>query len=93
MRIPRWHCAHSAQPGESTAAALGQRLLQIEITALGKSQLGAAEARFSIWLLTMASDLSEHEVGELECPGTRHQDVNIGDKLIEVMVVELQNAK
>ncbi len=26
-------------------------------------------------------------------PGTRHQDVNVGDKPIEVMVVELQNAK
>lgn len=26
-------------------------------------------------------------------PGTRHQDVNIGDKPIEVMVVELQNSK
>jgi beta-alanine degradation protein BauB len=25
-------------------------------------------------------------------PGTRHQDVNIGDQPIEVMVVELQNA-
>ena len=25
-------------------------------------------------------------------PGTRHQDVNVGDKPIEVMVVELQNA-
>jgi quercetin dioxygenase-like cupin family protein len=26
-------------------------------------------------------------------PGTRHQDVNVGDKPIEVMVVELQSAK
>jgi hypothetical protein len=26
-------------------------------------------------------------------PGTLHQDVNVGDKPIEVMVVELQNAK
>jgi len=26
-------------------------------------------------------------------PGTRHQDVNIGDKPIEVIVVELQNEK
>lgn len=26
-------------------------------------------------------------------PGTRHQDINVGDKPIEVMVVELQNAK
>lgn len=26
-------------------------------------------------------------------PGTRHQDVNVGDKPIEVMVVELQQAK
>jgi beta-alanine degradation protein BauB len=25
-------------------------------------------------------------------PGTRHQDINVGDKPIEVMVVELQNA-
>jgi hypothetical protein len=25
-------------------------------------------------------------------PGTRHQDVNVGDKPIEVMVVELQKA-
>jgi beta-alanine degradation protein BauB len=26
-------------------------------------------------------------------PGTRHQDVNMGDKPIEVMVVELEQAK
>jgi len=26
-------------------------------------------------------------------PGTRHQDVNVGDKPIEVMVVELQNER
>jgi beta-alanine degradation protein BauB len=26
-------------------------------------------------------------------PGTQHQDVNVGEKPIEVMVVELQNAK
>jgi len=26
-------------------------------------------------------------------PGTQHQDVNVGDKPIEVMVVELQNAR
>ena len=26
-------------------------------------------------------------------PGTRHQDVNVGDEPIEVVVVELQNAK
>lgn len=26
-------------------------------------------------------------------PGTRHQDVNVGDKPIEVMVVELEQAK
>jgi len=26
-------------------------------------------------------------------PGTRHQDVNVGDKPIEVMVVELETAK
>ncbi len=26
-------------------------------------------------------------------PGTRHQDVNVGEKPIEVMVVELRNAK
>ncbi len=26
-------------------------------------------------------------------PGTRHQDINVGDALIEVMVVELQNEK
>ena len=26
-------------------------------------------------------------------PGTRHQDVNVSDEPIEVMVVELQNAK
>lgn len=26
-------------------------------------------------------------------PGTRHQDVNVGDEPIEVMVVELQSAK
>lgn len=27
-----------------------------------------------------------------DAPGTRHQDVNVGDKPIEVMVVELHNA-
>jgi len=26
-------------------------------------------------------------------PGTRHQDINLGNKPIEVMVIELQNAK
>ena len=26
-------------------------------------------------------------------PGTRHQDVNVGDKPIEVMVVELEKEK
>lgn len=37
------------------------------------------------------------QTGKANCfpanaPGTRHQDVNIGDKFIEGMVVELQSA-
>lgn len=28
----------------------------------------------------------------VNAPGTHHQDVNVGDKPIEVMVVELENA-
>jgi DNA-binding MarR family transcriptional regulator len=42
-----------------------RRLLQMKITAAGKSILSAAEDRFNAWLLTMASDLSDHELREL----------------------------
>jgi DNA-binding MarR family transcriptional regulator len=42
-----------------------RRLLQMEITACGKSILSAAEDRFNAWLLTMASDLGDHELREL----------------------------
>ena len=42
-----------------------RRLLQMEITGLGKSILSAAEDRFNTWLLTMASDLGDHELREL----------------------------
>jgi DNA-binding MarR family transcriptional regulator len=42
-----------------------RRLLQMEITGCGKSVLSAAEDRFNAWLLTMASDLSDHELREL----------------------------
>ena len=45
-----------------------------------------------------ASETQEWQTGKAywlpaNAPGTRHQDVNVGDKPIEVMVVELQNAK
>lgn len=44
------------------------------------------------------SELHEWQTGKAywlpaNAPGTRHQDVNLGDKPIEVMVVELQKAK
>ena len=42
-----------------------RRLLQMKITACGKSILRAAEDRFNAWLLTMASDLGDHELREL----------------------------
>jgi DNA-binding MarR family transcriptional regulator len=42
-----------------------RRLLQMEITGCGKSVLSAAEGRFNTWLLTMASDLGDHELREL----------------------------
>jgi DNA-binding MarR family transcriptional regulator len=42
-----------------------RRLLQLEITRLGKNILSAAEDRFNTWLLTMASDLGDHELREL----------------------------
>jgi DNA-binding MarR family transcriptional regulator len=42
-----------------------RRLLQMEITDLGKSILSAVEGGFSAWLLTMASDLSDGELREL----------------------------
>ena len=43
------------------------------------------------------SELHEWQTGKAywlpaNAPGTRHQDVNVGDKPIEVMVVELQQA-
>ena len=34
--------------------------------------------------------LHRHEHLPANAPGTRHQDVNVGDKPIEVMVVELE---
>jgi quercetin dioxygenase-like cupin family protein len=47
---------------------------------------------------TGQSQLNEWQTGKAywlpaNAPGTRHQDVNVGDKPIEVMVVELQRAK
>ena len=46
----------------------------------GKSELHPWETGKAYWLPANA-------------PGTRHQDINIGAEPIEVMVVELQNAK
>ena len=46
----------------------------------GKSELHPWETGKAYWLPANPS-------------GTRHQDINIGDEPIEVMVVELQNAK
>jgi quercetin dioxygenase-like cupin family protein len=46
----------------------------------GQSEIHAWQTGQAYWLPANA-------------PGTRHQDVNVGDKPIEVMVVELQNAK
>jgi hypothetical protein len=46
----------------------------------GQSELHDWKAGHAYWLPANA-------------PGTRHQDVNVGDKPIEVMVVELQQAK
>jgi hypothetical protein len=47
---------------------------------------------------TGQSEIHERQTGKAywlpaNPPGTRHQDVNVGDKPIEVMVVELQNEK
>ena len=42
-----------------------RRLLQMELTGLGKSILSAAEDRFNAWLLTMASDLGDREIRAL----------------------------
>jgi hypothetical protein len=44
------------------------------------------------------SELHEWQTGkaywlDANALGTRHQDINVGDKAIEVMVVELQNEK
>lgn len=39
------------------------------------------------------SEVQEWQTGSANPPGTRHQDINVGDKPIEVMVVELQNEK
>ena len=44
------------------------------------------------------SEVHEWQTGkaywlEANVPGTRHQDINVGDAPIEVMVVELQNEK
>jgi beta-alanine degradation protein BauB len=46
---------------------------------------------------TGQSEMHEWQTGKAywlpaNAPGTRHQDINVGDKPIEVMVVELQNA-
>src|SRR5438067_2573653 len=42
-----------------------RRLLHMQITARGKSIVSAAEGSFNTWLLTMASDLSDHDLGKL----------------------------
>jgi DNA-binding MarR family transcriptional regulator len=42
-----------------------RRLMQMEITARGKSVLSAAESRYNAWLLTMASDLEDRELRAL----------------------------
>lgn len=42
-----------------------RRLLQMQITPRGKSILSTAEASFNAWLLTMAYDLSNHELRAL----------------------------
>jgi hypothetical protein len=47
---------------------------------------------------TGKSEVYEWQTGkaywlDANAPGTRHQDINVGDKPIEVMVVELQNEK
>jgi hypothetical protein len=44
------------------------------------------------------SEMHEWQTGkaywlDANAPGTRHQDINVGDTPIEVMVVELQNEK
>ena len=44
------------------------------------------------------SEVHEWQTGkaywlDANAPGTRHQDINVGDKPIEVMVVELENEK
>src|SRR5207244_1481127 len=41
-----------------------RRLLQMQITARGTSIVSAAEGSFNTWLLTMASDLSDHDLGK-----------------------------
>ena len=42
-----------------------RRLLQMEITAAGRSVLSTAENRFNAWLLTMAFDLDDRELRAL----------------------------
>ena len=42
-----------------------RRLLQMEITSSGRSVLSAAEDRFNMWLLTMASDLGDNDLRKL----------------------------
>ena len=42
-----------------------RRLLQMQITASGKTVVTAAEGRFDTWLLTMAADLSDHDLWKL----------------------------
>jgi beta-alanine degradation protein BauB len=46
----------------------------------GKSELHEWQAGKAYWL-------------DASAPGTSHQDINVGDKPIEVMVVELKNEK
>jgi len=47
---------------------------------------------------TGQSEIHEWQTGKAywlpaNAPGTRHQDINVGDKPTEVMVVELENEK
>jgi hypothetical protein len=46
----------------------------------GNSEIHAWQTGKAYWL-------------DANAPGTRHQDINVGDQPIEVMVVELQNEK
>jgi beta-alanine degradation protein BauB len=50
------------------------------LEASGKSELHEWQTGNAYWL-------------DVSAPGTSHQDINVGDKPIEVMVVELKNEK